>query len=351
MSTHSGTRAVAPQHSFDEARLLAWLSSNLPGFAGPLSVRQFEGGQSNPTFLLLSPGGLCVLRKKPPGALAPSAHAIDREYRVLTALANTDVPAPRPLAYCEDDAIIGTPFYVMEYVQGRIFTDPSLPGLSRAERAAIYDAMNYTLARLHVVDWRAAGLEDFGRPDSYFARQVARWGKQYELTRTGAPVEDMDALLEWLLRNIPDDEAAAVAHGDFRIGNLVFHGTEPRVAAVLDWELATIGHPVADLAYNCMTYHLPKDDPVASGFVGVDLEALGIPSEADYMAAYGRRTGRDPAPLWRFAMAFSLFRTAAIQQGVFARSLQGNASSSLASHFGDSFGRVANAGWRVAQGG
>jgi aminoglycoside phosphotransferase (APT) family kinase protein len=351
MSTSGGTCAAAPQHRFDEARLLAWLSSNLAGFAGPLSVRQFEGGQSNPTFLLQSPTGRCVLRKKPPGPLAPSAHAIDREYRVLSALADTDAPAPRPLVYCEDDAVIGTPFYVMEYVQGRIFTDPLLPGLSKAERAAIYDAMNDTLARLHLVDWRAAGLADFGKPDSYFARQLARWKKQYELTRTGAPVEDMDGLLEWLLANIPDDEAAAVAHGDFRIGNLVFHATEPRVAAVLDWELATIGHPVADLAYNCMTYHLPKDDPVAHGFVGVDLEELGIPSETDYMTAYGRRTGRDAAPLWRFAMAFSLFRTAAIQQGVFARSLQGNASSSDAFRFGESFRRVASAGWRVARGG
>lgn len=343
MTNPPGAREVAPSHSFDEARLQAWLAENLPDFDGAVSVRQFEGGQSNPTFLLESASGRLVLRKKPPGKLAPSAHAIDREYRVLNALADSGVPAPRTRIYCSDETIVGTPFYLMEFVEGRIFTDPLLPQQTAPERTVLYDAMNDALARLHLFDWRGAGLDDFGKPDAFFERQIARWKKQYELTRTEA-IPEMDALLEWLPANVPDDNAAAIAHGDFRIGNLVFHKSEPRVVAILDWELSTVGHPIADLAFNCMGYHLAHDDPVARGFVGVDLAKLGIPEERDYVAAYGRRTGRDPAPLWRFAMAFSLFRTAAIQQGVYARALQGNAASSDAFQFRDTARRVAAAG-------
>lgn len=342
-----GVRAVAERHKFDEQRLLDWLEHNAPYMAGPMTVQQFAGGQSNPTFLLQGAEARYVLRKKPPGKLLPSAHAIDREFRILKALAHTAVATPRPLFYCEDDSVIGAPFYVMEFVEGRILTDPLLPGSTPIERAALYDAMNETLAQLHLVDWRAAGLGDFGKADGYFTRQIARWQKQYEATRI-EPIADLDALLAWLLAHIPDDDTAAIAHGDFRIGNLIFHPDEPRVVAVLDWELSTIGHPFADLAYNCMTYHLLKDDPIAAGFIGVDLAALGIPSESEYIAQYGARTGRDPAPLWRFAMAFSLFRTAAIQQGVYARSLQGNASSETAARFGESFRRVASAGRQVA---
>lgn len=349
VSAYPGTREVSRQHEFDQARLLGWLQRHAGFGAEPITVRQFEGGQSNPTFLLLGAEHRYVLRKKPPGHLMPSAHAIDREFRVLKALAGTPVPTPNPLLYCEDETVIGSAFYVMDFVEGRILTDPLLPQSTPTERAALYDAMNETLAQLHLVDWRSVGLADFGKAEGYFARQIARWRKQYEATRL-EPIADLDALLAWLCAHLPDDdEAAAIAHGDFRIGNLIFHPTEPRVVAVLDWELSTIGHPLADLAYNCMTYHLIRDDPVAPGFIGADLPALGIPSEADYVARYGRRTGRDPAPLWRFAMAFSLFRTAAIQQGVYARSLQGNASSDTAARFGESCKRVARAGLEVAQ--
>ncbi|MGD9965967.1 MAG: phosphotransferase [Hyphomonadaceae bacterium] len=350
MTERSGTQSAAPHNRLDEARLQSWLTRHVPGFEGPLSIRQFAGGQSNPTFLVEAAGERIVLRKKPAGALMPSAHAIDREFRVLRALENTSVAVPRARIYCSDDTVIGAPFYIMDFVEGRIFTDPLLPECSKAERAELYDAMNDALARLHLVDWRAAGLQDFGKPHGYFARQIARWGKQYEITRTGAPTPEMDALLAWLSAHAPDDEAAAIVHGDFRIGNLVFHSTEPRVTAVLDWELATIGHPIADLAYNCMTYHLHHDDPVARGFVGIDLADAGLPSEADYIGAYARRTGRDASAIWRFAMAFSLFRTAAIQQGVYARALQGNANASDAICFGESARRVASAGWRVANG-
>ena len=349
MTEYPGTKPVPPRHQFNEATLATWLARNLAGFEGSLSIRQFEGGQSNPTFLLQAPSGLWVLRKKPPGKLIASAHAIDREYRVLMALADSDVPTPRPRIYCEDETVIGTQFYLMDFVPGRIFTDPLLPGFASAERAAIYDAMNDTLARLHCIDWRAAGLGDYGRPENYFSRQIARWQKQYEQTRTEA-VPAMESLMAWLLSHVPDDQTAAIAHGDFRIGNLIFDSGAPRVIAVLDWELSTIGHPLGDLAYNCMTYHLPMEDEVSGGFVGADIKALGIPAEADYIAAYGRRTGFELAPLWRFGMAFSLFRTAAIQQGIYARSLQGNASSSTAHLFGASFKRVAEAGWLVASG-
>lgn len=347
MSDYPGTKPVSARHQFDEARLQVWLEHNLEGFVGPLSVRQFEGGQSNPTFLLLARSGVSVLRKKPAGKLLASAHAIDREYRVLKALERCDIPSPRPRLFCDDDTVIGTPFYVMDFQPGRIFADPLLPGLNAAERAAIYDAMNDTLARLHRVDWLAVGLSDYGRPEDYFARQIARWRKQYEQTRTEI-VPAMESLMAWLPAHLPADQAAAIVHGDFRLGNLIFDADKPRVVAVLDWELSTIGHPLADLAFNCMTYHLPASDAVAPGFVGVDIAGLGIPAEADYVAAYARRTGFDAVPLWRFAMAFSLFRTAAIQQGIYARSLQGNASSSTAHLFGEGFRRVAEAGWQVA---
>jgi aminoglycoside phosphotransferase (APT) family kinase protein len=234
----------------------------------------------------------------------------------------------------------------MDYQPGRIFTDPLLPGLPAAERAALYDAMNDVLARLHLFDWRSGGLGDYGRPEQYFARQVARWSRQYAATRTD-DVPQMESLQRWLEAHLPADEAATIAHGDFRIGNLIFHASEPRVVAVLDWELSTIGHPLSDLAFNCMTYHLPAGHPISAGFVGVDLAALGLPTEAQYLEAYARRTGRDPRPDWQFCMVFSLFRIAAIQQGVYARALQGNASSSTASLFGESYQVVARAAERL----
>ena len=299
-----GTRPTAERHRFDEARLAAWLERNLPGFAGPLAVRQFASGQSNPTFHLQSPAGEHVLRKKPQGTLAESAHAIDREYRVLGALAAGDVPVPRTRVYCDDAAVIGTPFYVMDYQPGRIFTDPLLPGLTPTERAGIYDAMNDALARLHNFDWEGSGLGDFGKPTRYVARQIARWRKQY-IAASAETVPAMDQLGDWLVAHVPARESAAIAHGDFRIGNLIFDEREARVVAILDWELSTIGEPLCDLSFNCMTYHLPAGDPVAAGFTGVDIAALGKPSETDNQAAYAPRTGHAGNPDWRLYMAFS----------------------------------------------
>ena len=349
LSERPGTRPTAERHRFDEARLAAWLEQNLAGFAGPLAVRQFASGQSNPTFHLRGLSGEYVLRKQPPGQLLESAHAIDREYRVLSALASCDVPVPRARVYCEDPAVIGTPFYLMDYQPGRIFTDPLLPGMASIERAGIYDAMNDALARLHNFDWRGAGLSDFGKPAQYVARQIARWSRQYQEARTEV-VPAMDQLGNWLAANVPTDESAAIAHGDFRIGNLIFDEREARVVAILDWELSTIGHPLCDLAFNCMTYHLPAGHPIAAGFVGVETDVLGIPFEADYVAAYARRTGRADVPDWRFYMAFSLHRTAAIQHGIYGRARAGSASSETAHLFGDCYRLVAEAGWALARG-
>lgn len=338
-----GTGPVAERHRFDEAALATWLRGIDDAFEGALSVRQFAGGQSNPTFLLTAPSGEYVLRKQPPGKLLPSAHAVDREYRILRALAGSGVPVPRTRAFCTDANVIGTPFYLMDYQPGRIFADPLLPGVSASERHSMYDSMNEALARLHCVDWRALGLGDYGRPEQFVARQLARWTRQYDATRTD-DVPAMHELRSWLEAHLPSDDAAGIVHGDFRIGNLIFDERRPVVVAVLDWELSTIGHPYSDLAFNCMTYHLPAGHPVAAGFVGMDIAALGIPSEADYVAAYAARTGRDPSAHWRFFMAFSLYRTAAIQQGVYARSCQGNAASATARLFGASYRMVAEAG-------
>jgi aminoglycoside phosphotransferase (APT) family kinase protein len=341
-----GTIEVRAGHRFDVAAFERYLRERLAGFVGPVKVRQFEGGQSNPTFHLAAASGAYVLRKKPPGRLLPSAHAIDREFRVLETLAGSAVPVARPRLYCGDAAIIGTAFYVMDYVPGRIFADPLLPGMSAAERRAIYDAMNGTLAVLHLFDWRAAELEDFGRTENYVARQIARWSKQYAETKT-KDVPAMDRLQRWLEERIPPGEVTALVHGDFRLGNLIFHDSEPRVVAVLDWELATLGHPFADLAYNCMAYHWPAGHAVAPGFEGIDIGSLGIPAEDAYVAAYARRTGRDAVPDFTFFLAFSLFRVAAIQQGVYARSLQGNASSATAARFGAAFEMVAERAWNL----
>lgn len=344
-----GTRAVRERHRFDDAALARHLQGALEGFSPPLEVRQFDSGQSNPTFLLHTPGGDYVLRKKPPGKLLPSAHAIDREYRVLRALRDAGVPVPRVHLWCEDEMLIGTPFYVMDYVPGRIFTDPSLPGLDAAERHAAYDSMNAALAQLHRVDWRAVGLGDFGRPERYAERQIERWAKQYQAAKTDA-VPEMDEVHAWLAANVPPEGPVGIAHGDYRLGNLIYDEREPRVVAILDWELATIGHPFADLAYNCMSYHFPPGDSLTAGVKGLDLHALGIPSEAEYLEAYARRTGSDPRPQWRFFMAFSLYRAAAIQQGVYARALAGNASSTLASQFGTLYRETVRLAWEIARG-
>ncbi len=349
MSTAAELIPVREGHRFDERRLAEYLAQTLPGFMGSMELRQFQGGQSNPTFLVESNARRWVLRKKPPGKLLPSAHMVEREYRVIRALAGTDVPvAPAPLL-CEDASVIGTPFYVMEFVDGRVFTDPGLADLRAEERSAIYDAMNDTLARLHKVDWRGVGLGDFGRPENYVARQIARWSKQYEASKTGE-VPEMDRLIAWLPQNIPARDETTLVHGDFRLGNMIFHLREPRVIAVLDWELSTLGHPLSDLAYNCMLYHLPADLPTVRGFGDVDLAALGIPDERAYVAGYVRRTGRDPGADWPFYLAFSFFRYAAIVQGVYARALQGNASSATGEQLGRMAPRLAAIGWRLIEG-
>ena len=347
MSTADEIIPVRSAHRFDEEALAEYLTDKLEGFEGKLSVSQFGQGQSNPTFLLGSGDREWVLRKKPPGKLLPSAHAVDREYRVIKALQDTEVPVPQTCLLCEDDTIIGTPFYVMKRAEGRIFRNPSAPEVSSAEeRAAIFGAMNDSLAKLHQVDLKAVGLEDFGKSGNYMSRQVGRWTKQYEASKTDE-IESMESLIKWLLENIPDDETTAIVHGDYRLENMVIHPTEPRVVAILDWELCTLGHPLADLAFNCLAYHLPAGKGENLGLVGLDLEALGIPSEADYVDAYCRRAGRGPIPNWNFFLAFSIFRVAAIRQGVYKRGLDGIASSAMAESFGASVRFMADTGWQI----
>lgn len=311
---------VRPNHRFDQARLEAWLADSIEGFRLPLDVRQFNRGASNPTFLLTTPGARYVLRKKPPGRLLPSAHQVDREFRVMQALGGIGFPVPAMRALCQDDGVIGQAFYVMDFLEGRIFRDARLPGLPPAERAALYDALNATLARLHAVDWRAAGLEGFGRPGNYFERQIARWTAQYRGAQS-EDIADMERLIDALPARIPADDTVTIAHGDYRPENVMFHLTEPRVVAVLDWELSTLGHPLADLAYNCILYHSHSDS--WGSLLGVDLEAAGIPSEADYVAAYCARAGRAGIEDFDFFLAFALFRLAAIGQGVFKRNQDG----------------------------
>lgn len=342
---------VLPAHRFDEAALAAYLRDRLEGAADGLTVRQFQGGQSNPTFLLTVGGGhRYVLRKKPPGTLLPKAHQVEREYRIMDALRDTPVPVPRMRLLCEDPAIIGTAFYVMDYVDGRIIADPAAPGLTPEERRQSREAMIDTLAALHAVDWRALGLENFGRPANYVARQVDRWSRQYAASRTGTESPAMDRLMAWLPRHIPPHDETAIAHGDFRPGNLMLHPQRPEVVAVLDWELSTLGHPLADLAYFCLPYHLPAGIYGVRGLQGLDLEALGIPSEEDILATYCARTGRPSIPHWSFFLAFSLFRLAAILQGVAARAAQGNASSADAAEVGGRAGLLADVGRAIAEG-
>ncbi len=322
MSAGAGPRLaeVGERHRFDEAALAAWLKPRIEGFDGDLHVQQFVGGASNPTFFLGTNVGDLVLRKKPPGQLLASAHQVDREYRVMAALRDTGVPVPVMRALCDDPAVIGTAFYVMDYLEGRIFRDATLPGLAREERSAIYDSLNATLAALHAVDYRAVGLEDYGRPTGYFERQIARWSKQYEGAKTEG-IAAMDALIAELPARVPADQTAAIAHGDYRLENVMFHPTEPRIVAVLDWELSTIGLPLADIGYNGFMWH--SDSPAWGTLDGVDFASSGIPAERAYVDAYCRRTGRDGIADWPFYVAFAAFRLASISQGVYARALAG----------------------------
>jgi aminoglycoside phosphotransferase (APT) family kinase protein len=288
-----------------------------------------------------------VLRKQPPGQLLPSAHAVDREYRVMTALAQTAVPVPATLLMCDDAGVIGTKFFVMSCVQGRVFRQPHLPGVSAAHRAAMYADMADVLARLHAVDVAAIGLADYGKPGNYYSRQIGRWGQQYVAART-SEIASMDRLMEWLPAHIPPGEEIAIVHGDYRIENLIFHPTEPRIVAIVDWELSTLGHPLADLAYNCLTYHLPAE---ALGLVdAIDDDRSGMPGEAEYVAMYCRRAGRSSIPQWNFYLAFSMFRLASILQGVYARGLQGNAASSFALQRGAAARLIADKAWQLVNG-
>ena len=360
MDQFTGTRPVASSHAFDTAALQAWLEANLPGFEGPLSVEQFKGGQSNPTYKLQTPGRAYVMRSKPGAAakLLSSAHAIEREFRVMRALAGTDVPVAQMHLLCEDESVIGRAFYVMQFVDGRVLWDQALPGLEPAERGAIYDEMNRVIAALHSVDIEAAGLADYGKPGNYFDRQIGRWSKQY-LASVTESIDAMDRLLAWLPANIPpgarDSAQVSVVHGDFRLDNLVFHRDEPRIIAVLDWELSTTGHPLADFSYHCMAWHIPPG--VFRGIGGLDHAALGIPSERDYVRRYcertRERTGRADADAvmadWNFYLAYNLFRLAAITQGIAKRVVDGTASSAQARATGAATRPLAEMAWTFAR--
>ena len=320
----TGTQQVREKHRFDTERLEAYLRERLSGVRGPLGVREFKGGQSNPTYRLSSSSGDYVLRRKPPGMLLPSAHAVHREYRVIAALNKIDFPVPWAHILCEDSDVIGTPFYVMEYVEGRVMWDPLLPELDPTGRRAVYDSMNEILARLHTADPKALGLADFGRPGNYFARQISRWSKQYVASETET-IAEMNWLMEWLPENIPGDESACVVHGDYKLDNMIVHPTEPRVIAILDWELSTIGHPLGDL-----TYHLSGRRTPGSAFgqlSDAELRELGIPTEQEYVDAYCRRTGRSGIPELHFYLSYNLFRSACILQGIIGRVRDGTAAS------------------------
>jgi aminoglycoside phosphotransferase (APT) family kinase protein len=360
MDQFTGTRPVAPSHAVDTAALQAWLEAHLPGFEGPLAVEQFKGGQSNPTYKLLTPGRAYVMRSKPgPAAkLLSSAHAIEREFRVMRALADTDVPVPPMHLLCEDESVIGRAFYVMQFMDGRVLWDQALPGMLPAERGAIYDEMNRVIAALHSVDVDAAGLTDYGKPGNYFDRQIGRWSKQY-LASVTESIDAMDRLLEWLPAHIPagarDSAQVSVVHGDFRLDNLVFHRDEPRIIAVLDWELSTTGHPLADFSYHCMAWHIPPG--VFRGIGGLDHATLGIPSERDYVRRYCQRTcertGREDADAvmadWNFYLAYNLFRLAAITQGIAKRVVDGTAASAQARATGAATRPLAEMAWTFAR--
>jgi len=341
-----GTMPVVERLRFEPGPLEAWMRRHVEGFQGPLEVEQFRGGQSNPTYRLKAASGRYVLRRKPPGKLLPSAHAVDREYRVITALGKTGFPVPRTYALSLDESVVGTAFYIMDYVEGRVFWDPTLPELGPAERGQIYDAMNEVIARLHMTNPVAIDLADYGRPGNYVARQIDRWTKQYRASETER-IEAMDRLIEWLPRNVPADEAVTIVHGDYRLDNMIFHPTEPRVLGVLDWELSTLGNPLSDFAYHAMGWRLPPAS--FRGLGGSDLQALGIPGEAEYRAAYCRRTGRVEIPHWDFYMAYNMFRLAAILQGIMGRVREGTAASLKAAEAGERAKVLATLGWRQAE--
>ena len=348
-ATYSGTKEVSPALRFDVARLEAYLAERVPGFAGPLSVKQFRGGQSNPTYLLETPARRYVLRRKPPGKLLPSAHAVDREYRAISALYAQQFPVAEPVLYCDDPGVVGTAFYVMGYADGRVFWEPHMPQSQPAERASVYDAMNATLAQLHSFKPAQIGLGDFGRGENYVARQIDRWSKQYRASET-EKIDEMDGLMEWLPVHVPPPGPIAIVHGDYRLDNMVLHKTEPRIIAVLDWELSTLGDPLADFTYHLMQWEMPRlDGPGSASLRGLDLAALGIPSRDEYVDRYVERTGLDPRPHLPAYLAYNFFRIAAILQGIVGRVRDGTATNENAPARAQLVRPLAETAWAFAR--
>jgi aminoglycoside phosphotransferase (APT) family kinase protein len=346
----SGTKEVAAALALDAARLQAFLAQHVKGFAGPLTVKQFKGGQSNPTYLLDTPARRYVLRRKPPGKLLPSAHAVDREFRVISALAAQNFPVAAPVLYCADESVAGTPFYVMGFVEGRVFWEPQMPGSNPAERHAVYETMNATIARLHAFDPAKIGLADFGRGENYVARQVERWSKQYRASET-EKIEEMERLIEWLPQHIPPSGPARLVHGDYRLDNLIVARDAPAILAVLDWELSTLGDPLADFTYHLMAWHMPHSESAAgtATLAGHDLAALGIPSMANYVDAYVARTGLDPRSALPAYLAYNFFRIAAILQGIVGRVRDGTATSEFAPAKAEMVRPLAEKAWAFAR--
>jgi aminoglycoside phosphotransferase (APT) family kinase protein len=344
----SGTQEVREAHRFEVGPLERYLAERIDGFQTPLEVRQFKGGQSNPTYQLITPNRKYVLRRKPPGKLLPSAHAVDREYRIISALHPTGFPVAKPYLLCEDESIIGTMFYVMDCVEGRIYWGPMLPDQTPQQRHAIYDAMNETFARLHNMDWRALGLEDYGKPGNYVARQVSRWTKQYKASETER-IDEMEKLIEWLPQHLPTDARDSIVHGDYRLDNMILHPTEPRVIAVLDWELCTIGDPMADFTYHLMQWQMPGGVSSGGSLLDADFAALGIPTREDYTAMYMRRTDRATAPNLDYYAAYNFFRLAGILQGIVGRVRDGTAANANAAQNAAGVRPLAERAWHFAK--
>ncbi len=346
----SGTKDAAPALRLDVARLERYLATQVTEFSGPLSVKQFKGGQSNPTYLLTTPARRYVLRRKPPGTLLPSAHAVDREYRVIRALHAQGFPSPQPLTYCADDSVVGTPFYVMDFVDGRVFWEPQMPGSNAAERAAVYSSMNETIARLHSFDPIKIGLGDFGKGENYVARQVDRWSKQYRASET-EKIEPMERLIDWLPKHIPAAGSVRLVHGDYRLDNMIVAADRAEIVAVLDWELSTLGDPLADFSYHLMAWHMPQSESAAgtASLVGHNLQALGIPSMSDYVDTYVARTGLDPRPALPVYLAYNFFRIAAILQGIIGRVRDGTATSEFAPAKAEMIRPLAERAWDFAR--
>jgi aminoglycoside phosphotransferase (APT) family kinase protein len=347
-STFSGTKEVSERLRFDVDRLAAYMRERVNGFAGPITLHQFKGGQSNPTYLVETPSRRYVLRRKPPGKLLPSAHAVDREYRVIGALHAQGFPVAEPVLYCADESIIGTAFFVMSHVEGRVIWDAQMPSSNPTERAQVYDAMNVTLARLHSYDPAAIGLADYGRGENYVARQIERWSKQYRASET-EKIEDMERLMAWLPAHLPPEQPTRLVHGDYRLDNMILASDAPRILAVLDWELSTLGDPVADFAYHLMQWDMPPAEAGTGSLVGCDLAALGIPTREAYVDAYVRRTGLDPRPYLPTYSAYNFFRIAAILQGIVGRVRDGTATSAHAAARAELVRPLAARAWEFAR--